>query len=89
MRGRTILGVVVDEGSPTHSGELTLIDAVVADAPRVAPHMLALAEWMARYYATPLSVCLRLMLPRAPKERFVDAMTAGGRWRRCRWDADS
>ena len=78
MRGRTILGIVMADGRPTHTGELSLIDAVVADAPRVAPHMLALAEWMARYYATPLSVCLRLMLP--PGAEGTLRRSDDGRW---------
>lgn len=57
------MGVVVAADVATHAGALSPIEAVVGDAPRIAPNMLALAEWMSRYYATPLSICLRLMLP--------------------------
>lgn len=71
--------MVVSTEAPTHPGSLADIAAVVTDAPRVAGPMLELAEWMARYYATPLSVCLRLMLP--PGADSALRRTDDGRWR--------
>ena len=59
---RRILGVVVGRDAPTHEGRLQPIAGVV-DAPPVAPDLLELAGWMARYYVAPTATCLRLVLP--------------------------
>ncbi|MGE4174711.1 MAG: primosomal protein N' [Thermoleophilia bacterium] len=59
---RRILGVVVGRDAPTHEGRLQPIAGVV-EAPPVAPDLLELAGWMARYYVAPTATCLRLVLP--------------------------
>ncbi len=59
---RRILGVVVGRDAPTHEGRLQPIAGVV-EAPPVAPDLLELAAWMARYYVAPAATCLRLVLP--------------------------
>ncbi len=59
---RTVLGVVVGEGPPTWEGSLAPIAGVV-DTPPIAPALMELATWVARYYAAPLAPCLRLVLP--------------------------
>ncbi len=59
---RRILGVVVGRDAPTHEGRLQPIAGVV-ETPPVAPDLLDLAAWMARYYVAPTATCLRLVLP--------------------------
>jgi primosomal protein N' (replication factor Y) len=59
---RRVLGVVLGRGPATHAGPLVAIAGAVAAPPVPAP-LLDLALWMARYYATPAALCLRLVLP--------------------------
>jgi primosomal protein N' (replication factor Y) len=59
---RRVLGVVVSRGRATHEGRLAPLAGVV-EAPPVPPPLLDLALWMARYYAAPAALCLRLVLP--------------------------
>ena len=59
---RRVLGVVVGRAEATHEGRLAPLAGVV-DTPPVAPDLLDLALWMARYYLAPRAACLRLVLP--------------------------
>ena len=59
---RTVLGVVVGEDPPSWEGDLATIAGVV-ETPPIAPALIELAAWVARYYAAPFAPCLRLVLP--------------------------
>ncbi|MBI3983576.1 MAG: primosomal protein N' [Gemmatimonadetes bacterium] len=64
IRTREMVGVVVDVSVETDD---TLRPVLLApdDAPLLSPALLALAQWMARYYAAPIGLALRAMLPAA------------------------
>ncbi len=79
LRGRQVLGVVMSVGAPSFDGALAPLTAVVEDAPPVSAHLLALGEWIARYYAAPLAPCLRLFLP--PRAEEALRRTPDGGWR--------
>ncbi len=59
---RTVLGVAVGAEPPSWEGDLAPLAGVV-ETPPVAPNLMELASWVARYYAAPLAACLRLVLP--------------------------
>lgn len=59
---RTVLGVVVGRGEPSHRGPLVALRGLV-EAPPVPPGLLDLALWASRYYLAPAWSCLRLVLP--------------------------
>jgi primosomal protein N' (replication factor Y) (superfamily II helicase) len=62
VRGREMIGVVTALGDPP---PVTLRPVLLAPdpAPLVPASLLALAGWLARYYAAPHGLCLRAMLP--------------------------
>jgi primosomal protein N' (replication factor Y) len=59
---RTVLGVVVGTEPASWEGALAPLAGVV-EIPPVAPRLMELAAWVARYYTAPLAGCLRLVLP--------------------------
>jgi primosomal protein N' (replication factor Y) (superfamily II helicase) len=65
VRGRRTIGLVVDIAEPRD--DVTPKD--ILDAPDATPvvsaHLVALARWMSEYYAAPLGMVLRTMLPAA------------------------
>jgi primosomal protein N' (replication factor Y) len=75
---RVTLGLVVGSGPPTFTGALAELAGVV-DAPAVPADLIALAGWVARYYAAPLAACLRLVLP--PGAEGTLRRGADGSWR--------
>ncbi len=79
LRGGTILGVVISRDRPSYAGALADLAAVVTDAPPIPGHLLDLARWVSRYYATPLAACLRVVLP--PGADGALRREPGGRWR--------
>ncbi len=64
---RFILGIVAVEGAPDDFpvDRLKQIAEVVYDFPALPPDLLALAKWMAVYYAAPLDGIIETMLPGA------------------------
>ena len=62
VRGRELVGVVTALGDET-GPDLKLVLLAPDPAPLVPEPLLALAAWVARYYATPLGLSLRAMLP--------------------------
>ncbi len=64
VQRREMVGVVVETGDPP---DRALRPVLLAPDPRavVPPSLLALALWMAGYYAAPIGVVLRTMLPAA------------------------
>ncbi|HET7040293.1 MAG TPA: primosomal protein N' [Gemmatimonadales bacterium] len=62
VRGRTMVGVVVSTADEA-AADLKPVLLAPDPAPLVPEPLLALAGWVARYYATPLGLALRAMLP--------------------------
>jgi len=62
VRGREMVGVVTSLGEPP---QVTLRPVLLAPdpAPLVPEALLRLAGWLGRFYATPVGICLRAMLP--------------------------
>jgi primosomal protein N' (replication factor Y) len=62
VRGRELIGVVAEltDDPPT---DLKAVLLAPDPAPLVPRTLLTLAGWLSRYYATPLGLCLRGMLP--------------------------
>jgi primosomal protein N' (replication factor Y) len=75
---RRVVGIVVGDGPPTHSGTLVAIAGRI-DAPAIPPHLRDLAYWVARYYAAPVAPCLRLVVP--PGAEAALRKGADGSWR--------
>jgi len=68
VRGRELIGVVidlVDEEAGVPGPELKSILLAPDPTPLIPAPLLALAQWVARYYATPPGIALRGMLPGA------------------------
>jgi primosomal protein N' (replication factor Y) len=57
-----MIGIVTELGDPPSEGLRPVLLAPDPD-PLLPERLLALASWMARYYATQLGVCLRAMVP--------------------------
>ncbi|MCB0882998.1 MAG: hypothetical protein KDC33_12395, partial [Thermoleophilia bacterium] len=74
---RRLIGVVVGGGPPTYDGTLQPLAGVV-DTPPVPPELMDLALWTARYYAAPVSPCVRLVLP--PGAEGALRRGADGQW---------
>src|SRR5205807_902701 len=83
VRARELVGVVVEVFAEPREDLKPVLLAPDA-APLVPSHLLELATWVSRYYATPLGLTLRTMLPPAlwGASRLVaelrDAGAAGG-----------
>jgi primosomal protein N' (replication factor Y) len=73
VRGRPTIGFVVGPAEPGDAMELRQVLAAPDDAPVLGEDLLSLARWISGYYAAPLGLVLRTMLPaalgavRAPK----------------------
>ncbi len=65
VRQRREVGIVLGEAAPPDGVALRPLLAVLDDAPALSPALLATAQWMAEWYATPIGVVLRAMLPAA------------------------
>lgn len=59
---RRLVGVVLGTEPATYEGRVVALAGVV-DCPPVPAELVDLALWTARYYAAPVSACLRLVLP--------------------------
>jgi primosomal protein N' (replication factor Y) len=64
VRGREMVGVVVRAEDGSTEG-LKPVYVAPDPEPLLQPSLIALAEWLARYYAAPLGLALRAMLPAA------------------------
>ncbi len=64
---RFVLGIVGVEGAPADFpvDKLKMLAELVYDFPALPPDLLALAKWMASYYAAPLDGIIETMLPGA------------------------
>ncbi|MDH3496989.1 MAG: primosomal protein N' [Gemmatimonadota bacterium] len=62
VRGRELVGIVTELGEPRAEGVKAVLLAP-DPAPLVPVPLLDLGRWMSRYYATPVGLCLRAMLP--------------------------
>lgn len=62
VRSRQLVGVVVDLTDRDPTG-LKPVLAAPDHAPLVSPSLLRLARWIARYYAAPIGLTLKAMLP--------------------------
>lgn len=65
FRNKTKLGIVIAKGDP-EIRELTLknIEEVIDDQPLIDENLLALCQWVANYYQSPLSEVLPLAFPK-------------------------
>jgi primosomal protein N' (replication factor Y) len=62
VRGREMVGIVIELGDqPT--ADLKAVLLAPDPEPLVPRPLLMLAGWLSRYYATPVGLCLRAMLP--------------------------
>lgn len=78
---RRLVGVVMGTDPPTHTGRLVPLAGVV-ETPPVREELIDLALWVARYYAAPVSACLRLVMP--PGSERALGRTPDGGWRLAR-----
>jgi len=62
VRAREMIGIVTDVGDAP-GAELRSVLLAPDPEPLVPEPLLRLAAWMGRYYAAPLGVCLRAMVP--------------------------
>src|SRR5262245_5456836 len=65
FRTRRDIGVIVGQAEPTPGITPKRVAALPDDTPVVSAEMLALCEWMAEYYAVPLGLTIRSVLPAA------------------------
>jgi primosomal protein N' (replication factor Y) (superfamily II helicase) len=81
LAGRSVRGVVVEAGGPSqHEGALAVVERL-GEEPRIAPLVLELCLWIARYYGSTPARALALALPprvRAPRDTWVSATGAPG-----------
>jgi len=64
VRRRELVGVVLDVGEAPDR-ELKPVLLAPDARPAISPPALELAQWLSRYYATPIGLALRTMLPSA------------------------
>lgn len=65
FRNKTRLGVVVgQDSSDSHGMTLKSITTVIDESPLLSADMLALCQWISRYYQSPLSEVIPLALPK-------------------------
>ncbi|MDH5197822.1 MAG: primosomal protein N' [Gemmatimonadota bacterium] len=62
VRAREMVGIVTERGTAPVT-DLKPVLLAPDPAPLVPENLLRLARWISRYYATPLGLCLRTMLP--------------------------
>ena len=67
FRNRTLMGVVTGEASAESLGESVAKDILDApdETPAFRPDLLAVGQWMADYYVSPVGLVLRAALPAA------------------------
>lgn len=65
LRGRYTTGTVIALAEPhaEWGGRLKPLTRLLAEAPVVSPCLMDLAEWAARYYATPVEQMIRCIVP--------------------------
>lgn len=63
FRNRSVVGVCLGESSPPEGIRLKSIDAVLDSEPSLPHSLLKTARWISNWYAAPLGVTLRAMLP--------------------------
>lgn len=80
VRTRELIGIVTSLEAPGRQ-DLRSVLASLDPQPLVPPPLLELAAWMARYYATPIGLTLRAMVPGAlwGASRVVARATGRGR----------
>ncbi len=65
FRNKTRLGVVISQGEPENpSIQLKSIIGVIDEQPLLPPDLIALCQWVASYYQSPLSEVIPLALPK-------------------------
>lgn len=65
FRNRRELGIVIGEAEPPANVQLKKLFAVTDAVPSLPPALVATAQWIAKWYAAPLGITLRAMLPAA------------------------
>lgn len=63
FRNRREVGICLGEVSPPEGMSLKALESVVDDTPSIPEALLQTAEWIAKWYAAPLGLALRAMLP--------------------------
>src|SRR4051812_22005942 len=63
FRGRKLLGVILGPAEPREGMKVKPVAELPDKAPVVADPLIALAEWMGRYYVVPIGLVLRTILP--------------------------
>lgn len=64
FRKQTRLGIILGKEEDVINTPLKLIDSLVDNEPLITPDILALCQWIASYYQSPLSEVLPLALPK-------------------------
>ncbi len=65
VRNRTLTGIVAGLGADAPTGKIRDISAAMDEPPALSELLLATAKWMAGYYAAPLGLAVRALLPAA------------------------
>lgn len=63
LRGGHEIGIVLGTAAPPEGVTLKAVRELPDEAPAFTPALLSLAEWMSSYYASPIGITLRAMLP--------------------------
>jgi primosomal protein N' (replication factor Y) len=65
FKSRNLVGYVVDFPTDPHTGKLKEIEEVLSQRAFLPAALIELAQWMAQYYCSPLTVALLSVLPKA------------------------
>ncbi len=63
VRNTTSAATVIEIKSTSEFAKLKAILSIIGDQEALTPELFKLAQWMAEYYASPLRVVLRILLP--------------------------
>ncbi len=76
LRNKSATGTILSVGENGDPGfRLKPIDALIDPEPLVTANLIALAQWMAKYYGTPLEQIMRSLLPSAVRQETHSAKT--------------
>ncbi len=75
FRSGKSVGIVISHGAPPPGVALKAVLAVPDEPPAFPPALLHTAEWIAEYYAAPIGLTLRAMLPAALTSTTVSTPT--------------
>ncbi|MGQ3892489.1 primosomal protein N' [Legionella sp. CNM-4043-24] len=65
FRNKTRVGIIIGHGQTEKAGlNLKVLSAVIDDTPVISADLMQLAHWVSRYYQSPLSEVLPLVLPK-------------------------